>query len=199
MAWQISGKIVEACSCKMSCRCILGPAEPDQGWCSAMQSISIEQGQSEGVDLSGARAAVGLQLPGDFFGGIELARFYVDESASADQRRELESIFHGEKGGVWAGLKDAIGSWLPTKVTSITINSGDNPAFSIAGVGSTTLTRLKTSDGRQTTVENAPVAEAFALDTIELASAERTRWADPDMRAWEGLGFGAVEAFNWSG
>ena len=199
MAWQIRGKIVEACSCRMSCRCTLGPAEPDQGWCSAVQSISIEQGNSDGVDLSGSRVAVGLQLPGDFFGGVELARLYIDDSASADQRRELEAIFQGEKGGVWAGLKDAIGRWLPTKVTVIKVDSGDNPAFSIAGFGGTTLTRLKTSDGRQTTIENAPVAEAFAIDVIELASAEKTRWADPDMRSWEGLGFGAVEAFNWSG
>lgn len=199
MAWQLSGKIVEACSCKMVCRCTLGPTEPDQGWCSAMQSILIERGHSDGVDLGGTRAAVGLQLPGDFFGGVELARLYIDESATADQRRELEAIFHGGKGGVWAGLKDAISSWLPTTITAIKIDSGENPAFSIAGVGGTTLTRLKTSDGRQTTLENAPVAEAFALDTIELASAERTRWADPDMRTWEGLGFGAVEAFNWSG
>lgn len=199
MAWQMSGNIVEACSCKMVCRCTLGPAEPDQGWCSAMQSILIERGNSDGVDLSGTRAAIGLQLPGDFFGGVDVARLYVDESATPDQRRELESIFHGEKGGVWAGLKDAIGSWLPTTITAIKIDAGENPAFSIAGVGGTTLARLKTSDGRQAALKNAPVAEAFAIDTIELASAEKTRWTDPDMRAWDSLGFGAVESFNWSG
>jgi len=199
MAWQLKGKIVEACSCKMSCRCLLGPAEPDQGWCSALQSVSIEQGISNGVDLSGTRAAIGLQLPGDFFGGVELARLYLDDAASPDQRRELEAIFKGEKGGVWEGLKDAIGKWLPTQVTSVRIDTGESPSFSIGGVGATSLTRMKTSDGRQATINNAPVAEAFQIDVVELATAEKSRWKDPDMREWENWGFGAVEAFNWSG
>jgi len=199
MSWQLKGKIVGACSCKMSCRCLLGPAEPDQGWCSDLQSISIEQGSSEGVDLGGTRAAVGLQLPGDFFGGVELARLYLDESTSDSQRTELEAIFKGERGGVWAGLKDAIGRWLPTTVTSVQIDTGDSPSFSVGGVGGTTLTRLKTSDGRQATINNAPVAEGFAIDVVELAQAEKSLWKDPEMREWENWGFGRVEAFNWSG
>ncbi len=197
MAWQMSGKLVEACSCKMMCRCLLGPTEPDQGWCSAMQSIEIVRGSSDGVDLSGTRLAIGMQLPGDFFGGVDLARLYIDEGASAGQRLELEAIFTGKKGGVWEALRDVIKKWLPTQVTSVKINSGDNPSFSIAGVGGTTLQRLKTEDGHQAVLTNAPVAAAFQIDSIELASAERTRWADPDMREWETAGFGAVEPFSW--
>ena len=34
MAWHISGKTTELCSCKLMCPCWLGPDnEPDQGWC----------------------------------------------------------------------------------------------------------------------------------------------------------------------
>lgn len=198
MSWKLKGKIVEACSCKMSCRCLLGPAEPDQGWCSALQAVMIDEGNSDGVDMSGTRVAIGFQLPGDFFGGIELARLYVEESVTSDQRREIEAIITGEKGGVWGGLKEAIGRWLPTSVTSVRIDAGDQPSFSVGGVGGTKLTRLKTSDGRQATIHNAPVAEAFQIDVVELASADKTLWKDPDMREWETAGFGAVEAFNWS-
>jgi Protein of unknown function (DUF1326) len=54
MAWHISGKSTELCSCKMMCPCWLGPeGEPDQEWCSAAFGFEIEKGQSDGVDLSG--------------------------------------------------------------------------------------------------------------------------------------------------
>ena len=47
MAWQLSGQLIEACSCKSACPCVLGPAEPDQGWCSGALTFSIEKGQAE--------------------------------------------------------------------------------------------------------------------------------------------------------
>jgi hypothetical protein len=54
MAWQLTGQIHEACSCKLLCPCWLGPEiEPDQGWCGGMILFDIEQGHADGVDLSG--------------------------------------------------------------------------------------------------------------------------------------------------
>ena len=198
MAWQIEGTTVEACSCKMVCRCTLGPAEPDQGWCSAAQVMRIEQGSSDGVDLSGAKAALAFQLPGDFFGGIDVARLYVDEGASEKQRRELEAIFTGERGGVWATMKDAMGKWLPTKVVRIEVESGEKPSFMVGDVGVGTFERLKTEAGKQAKLVDAPVMAAFEVDMVELARADGSRWSDPEMRRWESLGFGGVDYFNWS-
>ena len=199
MAWRMTGKIVEACSCKMVCRCTLGPAEPDMGWCSAGQLMLIERGNSDGVDLSGTKAALALQLPGDFLGGVELARLYIDEATSSDQRRELEAIFTGQKGGVWGGLRDAIARWLPTQVASIEIEAGEKPSFRVGRIAEGRLERLKTEQGRQATLENAPVAAAFGVETLELARSDGARWEDPDLRHWQAGGFGAVEAFDWSG
>ena len=58
MAWQLSGELIEACSCKAARPCVLGPAEPDQGWCSGALTFAIDKGKSDGVDLSG-RAVLG--------------------------------------------------------------------------------------------------------------------------------------------
>lgn len=80
MAWNLKGHYYDSCSCKMSCRCALGPAEPDQGWCSGLQLVEVDSGQSNGLDLGGTRFALALQLPGDFFGGVEKARLYFDEA-----------------------------------------------------------------------------------------------------------------------
>ncbi len=109
MAWSIRGRSLELCNCKQFCPCWLGPTgEPDQGWCGAAFGYDIKEGTSDGVDLGGCQVALGFEWPGNFFEGNGSARLYVDESASAEQRRELEAIFGGKKGGPLEAVWDAM-------------------------------------------------------------------------------------------
>jgi Protein of unknown function (DUF1326) len=102
MAWQLTGQIHEACSCKLLCPCWLGPEiEPDQGWCGGMILFDIQQGHSDGVDLSGCKAVFFGEWPGNFWAGQGTARLIIDEATTADQRRELEAILSGQKGDRW--------------------------------------------------------------------------------------------------
>src|SRR5438128_8908955 len=115
MPWRISGQLHEFCSCDMFCPCWLGPAEPDQGWCSGFWAFDIQEGSSDGVNLGGARVGWVVDLPGDFAGGNGTARLYIDEATTTDQRRELEAIFSGQKGGHWGALMDAVVTkWVPS-------------------------------------------------------------------------------------
>lgn len=196
MTWTIDGDMYEACSCKMICRCTMGPAEPDQGWCSAAQVIDVQRGRSGDVDLGGVKVAVALQLPGDFFSGVERARLYVDGSDA--QRAELEAIFRGERGGVWAGLKDVISEWLPTRSASITISGGDSPAVKVEGAGELTLTPVRNEAGEQAQLQHAPVPAAFGIDVLNLHDASGSGWSDSELRAWESLGYGASQPVHWS-
>src|SRR6185503_13207111 len=129
MTWQLSGKSVELCSCKMLCPCWLGPdGEPDEGWCAGAFAFDIQRGSSDGVNLGGTKVALGAEWPGNFFGGNGKARLYIDDGASTEQRRELEAIFSGRKGGLFEGLFGAvIKTWLPTETTRIEITWGDSP------------------------------------------------------------------------
>ncbi|MBI3759532.1 MAG: DUF1326 domain-containing protein, partial [Deltaproteobacteria bacterium] len=97
MAWHLSGQLIEACSCKSACPCVLGPAEPDQGWCSGALTFSIDKGQSDGVDLSGRALVWLVDLPKDFAGGNGTVCLIIDDGADARQRQELEGIFSGKK------------------------------------------------------------------------------------------------------
>lgn len=201
MSWNLKGSWYESCSCKMNCRCTIGPAEPDQGWCSAAQLVELEAGESDGLDLSGARYCVLLDLPGDFTAGvIDKARLHFDASTTNNAQREaIEAIYHGKKGGVWAGFSQMIGEWLPSKVAEIRVShEGEQIRGAVEGVGELNLTWLKTEAGKQTKLVDAPVVAAFEVDTVELATATGTRWQDPDMREWESLGFGGRAAFAWS-
>ncbi len=198
MAWSMDVEFLESCSCAALCPCTLGPAKPDQGWCSGVFGMHVTSGNSDGVDLSGAKVVLHFELPGDFLGGIDKAKLYVDESLSDDQRREIDAIFHGEKGGLWGGMKEAIAKWLPSQKAKIDVSIGEEPVVSVAGVGQITLQRIKTPDGKAARLVDAPVLAAFSIGEEELAFAHGTKFSDPDLREWESLGQGGVARTTWS-
>jgi hypothetical protein len=176
----------------------MGPAKPDQEWCSGVFGMQLTKGESDGVDLSGVKAVLHFELPGDFLGGIDKARLYIDPSVSDDQRREIDAIFHGEKGGLWGGMKEAIKEWLPTKVAAIEFSNGGSPGAKVEGIGNITLQPVTTEDGKPATISNAPILAAFNMASEKLAFATGTRFADPDMRSWESLGQGGTTTVEWS-
>jgi hypothetical protein len=198
MSWTLNVDLLESCSCASLCPCVLGPAKPDQEWCSGLFAMRI-QGESDGVDLSGTKVVLHFELPGDFLGGIDKARLYVDPGASDKQRREIDAIFHGEKGGLWGGMKEAIKAWLPTTVAKINFTDGDSPGATVEGIGEVVLQPIKTEDGKQAKIVGAPVLAAFAMASEDLAYATGTKFSDPDMRAWESLGHGGSAQVVWAG
>ena len=199
MAWKVSGQSLELCSCKMLCPCWLGPEfEADRGWCAGGFAFDVREGDSDGVDLGGTKAFLMAEWPGNFFLGGGKARIYVDESASAEQQRELEAIFSGHKGGHLEGLfAAAVASWLPAKPAKIDIQWGDSPSVTVGEFGKATLAPIKNPMGQPTRVEGAMAQAGFNIDGMELASSKGSRFSDPDMRAWDGDS-GTLHKFNWS-
>jgi hypothetical protein len=197
MGWKMSGRMLEACSCKMMCRCVLGPAEPDEGWCSAALTMDIEQGSADGVNLGGRKVVFAVDFPGDFFSGNGTARIYVDDGADAKQTAELEAIFTGKKGGPWEAMSAAMSKWLPTQNAKIEVKSGDTWSARIGNVGEVALQPLKDGAGKPTQIRNALGSSDMAPVT-DLAVSDGSKWSDPDMRKWEGGGHGGVSPFSWS-
>jgi hypothetical protein len=184
----------------MMCPCWLGPdGEPDQGWCSGAFGFDIETGTSDGVDLGGTRVALAADWPGNFFRGGGTARLYLDASASAAQRRELEAIFSGRKGGMFeAVFGGVVASWLPAQVARIDIQWGKTPSLSVGDVAAAQLRPLDDGAGHETRVVGALAQGALQIDGMQLASAKGSRWSDPDMRAWQGDS-GTLHRFAWQG
>lgn len=199
MAWNVSGQLIEFCSCKIMCPCWLGPTpEPDQGWCSGAIVYDVERGQIEGMDVGGTKVVLAADWPGNFFGGNGTARLYIDDRASADQRRELEAVFSGHKGGLLEGLMGAvITQWLPAQTARIEIQSGETLSITVGNVGRVTLQPLADQEGRPTVVQGTTAQAAFQSATMQLASSKGTQWSDPGLRAWEGDS-GTLHTFHWS-
>jgi hypothetical protein len=190
---------MELCNCKILCPCWLGPdGQPDQGWCGGTFAFDIERGSSDDVDLTGTKVALSFVWPGNFFGGNGTARCYIGDDAQPEQRRELEAIFTGTRGGLLEPLWGAvISSWLPTEAPKIEIGWGDSPFLRVGTVAEVTLTPLKDQAGHATRVEGAAAQAAFQLASMQLASSKGSRWSDPKLREWQGDS-GTLHQFTWS-
>lgn len=199
MAWRVSGQMVEFCSCKMMCPCWFGPGtEPDQGWCAGAILYEVEQGEVDGIDVGGMKVVFAAEWPGNFFGGNGKARLYLDANASADQRRELEAVFGGHKGGLFEGLMGAvITEWLPAETARIDVNRGEQVSINVGEVGRATLQPLVDSEGRPTTVTGSAAQAAFQSASMQVASSQGTTWSDPAFHTWEGDS-GTLHTFTWS-
>lgn len=199
MSWQVSGRSLETCNCKAFCPCWLGPeGEPDQEYCAGLFGFEVEQGNSDGVDLSGTKVVFMARWPGNFFAGNGSARLYIDESADADQRRELEAIFSGQKGGLLEGLFGAVlSNWHPAQIGKIEIEWGDDPKISIDGIGEGALTAFKDGTGKSATLSGAAAQAAFAFDSMVLASSKGSTWSDPDLGIWESDS-ATIHNFSWA-
>ncbi|MGH9149832.1 MAG: DUF1326 domain-containing protein [Acidimicrobiales bacterium] len=202
MAWTMKVRLVESCSCAQLCPCILGPAKPDQEWCSGAFGMEVAEGDAEGVDLSGAKVVLHFELPGDFLGGIDKAKLYIDPSVSDAQRSQIDSIFHGEKGGLWGGMRENIKEWLPSTVAKIDFGGADAPGFTVEGVGQIVLKPILAEEGgAPTTIVDAPIIRAFGMKSENLAFAQGTSFSDADLRSWESLGAGGIvpDLVEWAG
>lgn len=200
MSWEVSGKSMEMCSCKMFCPCWLGPEiEPDEGWCGGALGFDVQRGNSNGVDLSGTKVALQALWPGNFFEGKGKARLYLDESASAEQRDALEKIFSGKDGGPLEPLLGAvIAEWLPSQVVQLDIEWGESPSLRVGDIGAATLKRLKDANGQATKITGAAAQAGFQFASMDLASSSGSQWSDPGLRDWQGNS-GTLHEFRWHG
>jgi hypothetical protein len=186
MAWQLRAQMTENCSCNMFCPCWFAVQEymiMDQGWCAGSLTFEIEEGESDGVDLSGRIVTVLVDWPGPtLFDGNGTARVYIDDEAADDQTRELAAIFQGQRGGTMEILAGLISEWLSVEKTSIRASrDGDVVTATIGSVGHVSSKALRDEAGHGFTMSGGGFVGAFGMEEAELAPSAGTRWSDPDM------------------
>jgi hypothetical protein len=202
MAWQLSGQLIEACSCNVMCPCWYGVPDVmvmDKGYCTGAFTLRVRQGNSDGVDLAGRSAVVATDFPGPtLFDGNATARIFIDEGASADQRRELESILLGQKGGPMGVFATLVSRWLPAQSASIQVNeNGDDVTIRVGGAGEYDSRLLKDQDGNGFEVHGGGFIRGFGLEAGQV-SVTASRWSDADMPRVETRS-GVRGNFTWSG
>jgi hypothetical protein len=204
MAWNITAEFIETCSCNMLCPCWYGVRElmvMDQVWCASTWVLRVRRGDSDSVNLGGRTLVIALDFPGPtLYDGNGTARLYIDAGASADQRRELEAIFQGAKGGPMAIVAGLVTRWLPTQTAPINIQEQDGTlTATVAGFGQVHSQRLTNEAGQPTTMQNTGFTTALQFDNqaAQLAPSHGTRWSDPDMPRPFETKSGAVATLTW--
>jgi hypothetical protein len=134
-------------------------------------------------------------MPGGFAEGNGTGRTYIGDTASPDQHRELNAIFNGERGGVFASFRATMAKPLPTQTVGISLSGDEAPRVKIGSIGEVTLRRLKTASGKPTTLNNAVYQEPFGIEYEELCDSTGSYCADPAMRNWRG-GAGGIAKFK---
>ena len=202
MAWRLTGQLIETCSCNMFCPCWFTVQElmvMDQGWCASAIAFRAREGSSDGVDLGGRTVVLALDFPGPtLFDGNGTARLYIDEAASADQRRELEAICSGRKGGPMAAVAPLVAKWLPARSARIDIAANDdNILLTVAEAGRLESRRLRDPQGEGFTLRGGGFVSGLGMKEVDLAPSA-SRWTDPDLRRFETKS-GARGEFSWNG
>lgn len=196
--WMLEGVTVENCTCKAFCVLNLGPFKVD-GWHRSACIWSIRNGHSGRVDLSGTSIALAYEAPDDSMSAKGATRAYIGETANAVQRRELEAILAGDRGGVFSMFRDSSANKLPVQTAAISLVSGDSPSATVGNVGRVTLRRLKTKTGKQTVLRDAVYPEAFGVAVEDLCDASGSVWSDPGMTAWRSGGAGGIAEYKLIG
>ena len=200
MAWNLSGQLIETCSCNLTCPCWYGVKElqvMDQGWCDTCILFRIHEGNSDGVTLNGRMVVVAADFPGPtMFDGNATARLYVDDGATPEQMRELEEIFSGAKGGPMERLASWIANRLPTQQVSIQIQEDENSLTATIGdVGQLKSMPMTNPAGKPVMLENAG---PLGLQSVQIAPSA-TSLSDSGLPRRIETKSGGVGDFAWSG
>lgn len=114
MGWKLEGTYFENCNCTWVCPCtvtsLTAPSTQDR--CQVVLVYHIDQGTSDGLDLSGLSVAVVADAPRMMTDGNWSLGLIVDERASEQQAERLGGVFSGQLGGPMAGLAPLIGKVL---------------------------------------------------------------------------------------
>ena len=208
MAWNLSGKMLENCTCNMFCPCWFGVKElmiMDKGYCGGLILFRIQDGISNSINLAGRDVVLFFDWPGPtLLDGNGTSRLYIDDTADTNQQKEFEDIFQGRRGGPMQMLSQLIAKWLPTITTRIDIkedDGGHNITARVGNQGEIKSQQLRNEAGRAMTVHGAGLASMFQIenDVITLAPSG-TQWSDSDMPHTQIITrSGALGKFSWRG
>ena len=113
MSWSLKGSYAETCSCDLMCACNFSF---DHGatydYCRAALAFNIREGEIDGTDVSGLKAAFVIDTPKVMTDGNWKLAVFIDDQASDEQADKLTAVFTGQLGGPMEALAPLVGEVL---------------------------------------------------------------------------------------
>ena len=107
MAYKLEGSLLEVCNCNVLCPCWIGE-DPDNGTCDSINAYHIEQGNIDGLDVSGRTIAFLIHIPGNVLKGNWKAAVVLDDGTSDAQQEAIMAAFGGKLGGPLADVAQLV-------------------------------------------------------------------------------------------
>lgn len=197
MGFWVRGDYFEACTCDVSCPCIfLGPATQDG--CDLFCAWHVEQGDKDGVDLSGLNVALAVRAPKQMTDGNWTVALYVDERASEEQGNALAAIFSGQAGGHLANVAPLIGNVAGVTRAAIDFTrDGNGRRVSVGAIAEVAVEQLVGMDGTGPAIIANPL---FGVITQPVRQARSTELRYTDSWSFSTNGRnGFITEFSYAG
>ena len=165
--------------------------------CKGYWAIRFDDGSFDGVALAGVRALVAFDTPQRMIDGGWLQTIIIDESASAAQRRAVETLLTGRAGGPWEKLAAFVGARQPTEFRRIEfVDEGATKRASIAGRLQSVVAQIRGRDKTKPVLfENAFNQIHAPTQVIALGDAE---YDDGVVRFRNARSHGLFSTFEWT-
>jgi hypothetical protein len=198
--WNIKGELVINCNCEVFCPCVisLGFHPPTEGKCQGWMCLNIEDGHYGDADLTGLKAVVLLDIPGNMSRGGWQVGIYVDENAGEAASEALIKIMSGHAKGTTGLLKVLIAEVLDIRKVPIEFQrEGKKRSISVGRYIQGAIEPVQGSDpGQDVVVKNS---RYWVGPDIVVGKALKSRVRDFG-RAWDFGGRSAeLCAVDWSG
>lgn len=155
MSYRLKGNLLEVCTCNILCPCWVGE-DPDNGTCDSSFAYHIDDGQINGVDVSGCTWANLIHIPGNVLNGNWRVVNFVDQEATDEQVNALTSAFHGKLGGPLSEVAQLVGEVVGVRRAKIRFDVKDGKGqFSIDGYVDADLEPFRGSTGQATTLRES--------------------------------------------
>ncbi|HKY54003.1 MAG TPA: DUF1326 domain-containing protein [Anaerolineales bacterium] len=206
MGWNLSGKMVESCTCNLLCPCWFGVKELmnfDKDYCGGTILFRVDRGDSNGTNLTGLDVVLAVDFPGPtLFDGNGTARLLIDERADSNQQKAIEEIMQGKKGGPMTIVSQLANKWLPTQKTKIEVkDDGKTLTATMGKFGQIKSQELRNESGRPMVLQGSGFASAFQMENDSfIVAPSGTEWSDPEMpHSQFTTKSGAAAKFSWKG
>lgn len=181
MGYKLEGKVLEVCTCNVSCPCWVG-GDPDGGECKGILAYHMENGTVNGTDVGGRTIVALAHIPGNILQGNWKVRLYIDDKASAAQRDALVNAFSGKLGGPLADIAQMVGKVTGVEQVPIQFSmTATDAAIKVGGAIEAGMEALKGATGGFTSLHDA-VFSTIPGSPAYLGKATRYRVDAPEFK-----------------
>jgi len=172
MGYQLEGRLLEVCNCRVLCPCWIGE-DPDYGTCDTIIAWHFDKGTINGVDVSDRTIALIAHVPGNILQGNWRAAVYLDDRVTPAQEQAILDVYTGKLGGPVGELVKLVGQVVSVEKVPIKFAvQGGKGTIEVGTAGFAELVPYQSATGQTTTltdtvfstVPGAPVFVGKALD-----------------------------------